>query len=219
MRGPLSLLIVADQVLLREGLLSLADSAGEFRAVGTRAENVVGALHACHPEVALIDVSTLPNHGQTLLRSVQSHAPPVRVLILDDVVRPLRLAAVVKARVWGYWTKRASFAELSDAILRIAGGATSFCGEAQQYLVCNNGHVRFRPTADAKPVARLSPRETQVLAMLAGGLTVHQCADRLTLSPSTVDNHKTRMMKKLGVHKTADLVRLAVSQGIAGGVD
>mgnify|MGYP001553824621 CR=1 FL=1 len=107
MHGPLSLLIVTDQTLLREGLLSLMELTGRFRAVGTS-------------------------------------------------------------------------------------------------------------TADAKPIARLSPRETQVLTMLAAGLSVQQCADRLALSPSTVDNHKTRMMKKLDIHKTPDLVRLARSEGIVG---
>jgi len=214
MHGPLPLLIVTDQTLLREGLLSLMELTGRFRAVGTSTADAADALRARPVKVAVVDASALPNHGRDLIRVIQGQSPDARILILDDMVRPLRLAAVVKARVSGYWTKQASFEELRGAIQRIVAGGSSFCPEAQRYLISNNGRVRFRPTADAKPIARLSPRETQVLTLLAAGLSVQQCADRLALSPSTVDNHKTRMMKKLDIHKTADLVRLAVSEGI-----
>jgi DNA-binding NarL/FixJ family response regulator len=99
-------------------------------------------------------------------------------------------------------------------VLQIRAGRTAFCPAADQYLVHTKSGLRFDPPATGSPLEKLTPRELEILLHLADGLSVRRCAERLRLSESTVDNHKSRLMRKLDVHNVVELVRLAAREGL-----
>ena len=114
-----------------------------------------------------------------------------------------------------YWTKESPFAGILSAVGEVLAGRQSFCPAVQQHLVVTPRGLRYDPPPHRSSLALLTARELQVLGLLAQGLTLKQCAQHLGLAGNTVENHKTRAMKKLGIHKVTDLVRLALQEGLA----
>lgn len=144
------------------------------------------------------------------------------VLFLDTELNHGRLAAALALPAAGYFTRGVSWRELSDGLRRIAAGEQVF--EAAVYGIleetprgwqinASNGEPPA-PRRAGSPLDRLTPRETEVLRLVAMGRSVRDCAQVLALAQSTVDNHKSRLMKKLGLRKSQDLTLLAVREGL-----
>lgn len=215
--GGLSVLLIDRHALFCAGLVSLLRSSSAIKEV-VAATGIEKGLHLANrlkPDVVSID-PCLPNTGPFgTARKFHSRSGNSKLLFLDESIGEARVSAALRAGVLGYWTKHASFDQILAAILHISAGRSSFCWEVKQHLVNVQGRLFFRPTRESTILDSLTPRETEVLEHLARGLSVKHVAKQLELAPNTVDNHKTRMMKKLGVHKIADLVRLAVREGLA----
>lgn len=210
------LLIVDDHSVVRQGLLALFQTAGVEDAVASGVGEAVQMTRRFAPDVVLMGMGPPSESPWQTARSILSRRPPPRLLLLDDALRPAHVCSALAAGASGYWTKHAPFEKLAKAVRSVAAGESSFCPEARRYLAPGARGLRFRPPAEATGVARLTRRESEVLALLAEGCTVKECGRRLQLSPRTVDNHKSRMMRKLGVHNIVALVRLAVREGIVG---
>ena len=208
------LLIVDDHGLVREGLLALFHPVEDILARAIEAGRAVWATRHFAPEVVLINRTLTDACAFETAESVLLERPSSRVMFLDDAMRPARLRMALAAGVHGYWTNRASFDQLCDAVRQLRAGRPSLCPTAQQYVVLSDGVMRFDQAADGTALAGLTHRECQVLALLAEGLCVKKVAGRLDVSPRTVDSHRSNLMRKLGVHKIVDLVRLAMSEGL-----
>ena len=209
-------MIVDEHRLVGEGLLALFRAAGGVEAAAVGAAEAVQTARQFAPDVVVIDV-TLPDRGAfQIAREIRAWHPPTRVLFLDEAVRPMHVRAALEVEGCGYWTKHASFDRLAEAAGRVAAGALSFCPEVRRHLVLTPCGLQFQPSPDVAAIAKLTRRESQVLVLLAEGLSVKQCAGRMHLAPSTVDNHKSRLMKKLRVHKVTELIRVAVREGLVG---
>jgi len=208
------LLILPAQRLLREALAGLFRARGEMEVADGELVQASRAVREFAPDVVLFSLG--PSGGRSVvdIRSLLASGQSLRWLLLDDAVRPVLLCALVAADGYGYWTKDASFEQLAEAVRQVAAGRPSFCPEARAFLVPVNGRFRFQPPNGTATVASLSRRESQVLSLLSDGLTVRECAERLRLSPSTVDNHRWRMMMKLRIHKLPKLIRLAIREGL-----
>jgi DNA-binding NarL/FixJ family response regulator len=140
------------------------------------------------------------------------------VLFLDEYLNLFHLREALRAEAAGYWTKQASFEQLLFAVRAVAAGQRSFAPEAAAMLRTSSRDRRPEPALSLPPEwPKLSRREFEVFICLAHGLDLRECADRLALSVNTVDNHKTRLMRKLGVHRSVDLVLLAARHGLLGG--
>ncbi len=137
-----------------------------------------------------------------------------RVMFLDQTLRPVHLSMAITAGAHGYWTKLASFNQLCEAVRRVAAGQFSVCPAGRRYLVHADGRMKFDLTATDTPLAGLTRRERQVLILLAKGLSLNEIGERLELSPRTIDSHRSSLMKRLDIHKTTDLVRLALREGL-----
>lgn len=140
-------------------------------------------------------------------------SPRTRLLFVDQEVHPLHVHRSLHVGGAGYWTKHTPFDQLFQVVKRIATGQCCFCPEVREQLIHTKGRWRLKPSSRIA-AAKLTNRESQVMILLAEGLSVKQCAEQLRLSPHTVDNHKSRLMSKLGVHKMSELVRLAMSWGM-----
>ena len=135
-------------------------------------------------------------------------------MILDDAVRTANVRKTLALNIRGYWTKHAAFAQIAQATRRLAAGRRSFCPDVDPYLYRTRHGLRYHPAHTTDPLQALTRRETELLALLVRGLTMKKCSERMGISVNTVDNHKTRLMRKLGVHKTVDLARLAMREGL-----
>ena len=210
----LRLLIVDDHSVFREGLLAMFGKSESVNAVAIGPDEAVRRGRRFRADAAVIGVGAAHRRMFELARRLRAASHSTRLLFLDEGLRPVNLGAALSAGGLGYWTKHASFEELAAAVRRVAAGQWSFSPAAQRHLHLTPDGPKLRPVARHGPLASLSRRETEVLGLLAEGLRVKECAQRLHLAPSTVDNHKWRLMKKLSVHTLVDLARLAVREGL-----
>jgi len=210
------LLIVDDHALFCAGLELLFRRERGIRDVACATELHEAARLAGRfvPQVVLARPRLNDTSPYEVARALRLRCPAARLVFLDDSVCLLNVRTAVEVGVSGYWTKHASFAEVAAGVGVVAAGGTAFSPRVRRWVASTPDGLEFRPPATSKVLRQLSPREMEVHAYLARGLTVKQCARRMGLAPSTVDNHKLRLMRKLGVHKTVDLAVLAVREGL-----
>ncbi len=210
------LLIVDDHALFRAGLVMLFRATEDIRevAVAAGADEAVGLAMEFRPDVVIMDIS-LPMHGAFASgRAILTSCAGSLLLFLDDAVHEAHVHAALRVGGSGYWTKHATFGQIAEAVRQVAAGQQAFCPAVKQYLVETPRGLRFQPSTDSAVLEQLTPREIEVLVYLADGLSVRQCAERMALSTSTVDNHKSRLMRKLDIHKSVDLAHLAMREGL-----
>lgn len=209
------LLLIGGRRLLCQGLEALFCRARGWRHVCA----VVGAEQGIRravdhrPHVVLIDLR-LPDGGAlAAARAIRSQCP-ARLLFLDETFHESRVRAVLSLRGAGYFTQDDSFETLVDGVRRVAHGDSAFSPAAEPHLVHVCGRPHWKAPSGSDGLVRLTRRELEVLVLLAQGLTVKQCAEQLQVSASTADNHKSRLMAKLDLHKVVDLVHLAIREGL-----
>ncbi len=214
--GPTSLLIVDDQVLCSAGLVALFRTAGGFEPVDPAhtADEALRAVRKLRYNVVLLDV-TLPDCGSfRVAQKILARHRRTRIVFLDERLFEHHVHEALRSGGAGYWTKEASFEEVEQAVRRAAAGEDTFCPAAKRILHLQPDEQKVKKVGDGTLLSRLTAREIEVMTYLAQGLSVKQCAERMKLSRSTVDNHKSRLMKKLNIHKTVELVLLAIRAGL-----
>ncbi|RMG02780.1 MAG: DNA-binding response regulator [Planctomycetota bacterium] len=210
------ILFVDSQTLFREAVTALCrerPGVDEAVAAGTVRE-AVDVLKANDFDVVFTAPRMPDGTPFDIPRRIRAARESARILILDEEFSLLHVRAAVQLQVYGYWTKRAEFEHLMTAVERVMDGRYAYCP-------CTNAVVRMTPRGpmfivppDRDLLGRLTHRELEVLFHLARGKTLRECAEELQLSTSTVDNHKTHMMRKLGVKRTVELISVAYRNGL-----
>ncbi len=208
--GKLRVELVDDQALVRAALAALIDASDGMEIVATAATIAEAIQRAaeCEPNIVLMKVLSESNFfygGKTLL----DRFPRTILIILDDVSIDANVREALRIGARGYLTKQQPFSEIDAALRQAARGDRVFTQGIARRLAFSPDGVRLPNLVDENPLSCLTPRETDVLINLAQGSSVKQCAKTLGIGASTVGNHKSRLMKKLNVHKTVDLVHLA----------
>ncbi len=202
-------LVADDHTIVRQGLVGILKASEEVEVVAEASdgnEAVEKALKT-KPDVAVLDVSMPRLSGIEAARRIHETLPATRLLVLtmhDDEEYILKM---VRAGVSGYLLKDSAASELLAGIRALKAGKTFFGPHATKALA--EAFARDRPSEPADPYERLTDREREVFQLVVEGKTNAQIAGLLFISPKTVDNHRTRVMEKLGVHGTAELVRFA----------
>lgn len=213
-----TLLIVDDHAVFRETLCFWLAQKAEVDVVG-QAEDGRVAMHMArelHPNLVITD-NTMPKlNGIDATREIVRALPETKVLVLADEADSRSVIAALEAGASGYLSKRCSVEELLWAIRNVAAGGTYLSAAANSTLVRH--YISGENSGDASRCAGLTARERQVVQLLAEGRTTKMVATELSLSPKTVDWHKGRIMKKLGIHSIAGLVRFAIQEGLAPSV-
>jgi two-component system response regulator NreC len=206
---PIRVLVADDHTIVRQGLVGILKKSEEIEVVAEAAdghEAVEKALKS-KPDVAVVDVSMPRLSGIEAARRIHEALPATRILVLtmhDDEEYILRM---VRAGVSGYLLKDGAASELLAGIKAVKSGKTFFGPHATKALA--EAFQRDRPEESADPYERLTNREREVFQLVVEGKTNAEIAEILFISGKTVDNHRTRLMEKLGVHSTAELVRYA----------
>jgi two-component system response regulator NreC len=209
------ILIVDDHAVLRTGLRMLLDAEPDMNVVGEAADGLeaLEQVLECAPDVVLLDV-TMPNmDGLEVLRRIRDRAPRTRALILTMHDDEGYLREALASGSSGYVLKRAADIELLSAIRAVHQDGT-YLHAAHTKVLFEDGPDWQRTPASDEPEPLLSPREQEVLRLVALGYTNQQAADMLYLSVKTVETYRGRLMAKLGLRNRAELVRYALQRGM-----
>jgi DNA-binding NarL/FixJ family response regulator len=175
---------------------------------GDGAEAVERAL-AERPDVCILDVSMPKLTGLQAAREIRSHAPEVHVLILSMHDDERYLFEALKAGAGGYVLKKEADHFLVDAVRSVARGEPFLTGAAQRSLV-----REWMSDSSTGPVEPLTPREQEVIKLIAEAHTNKEIADILHLSEKTVESHRGNLLRKLGMRDRVELVRYAIRRGL-----
>jgi DNA-binding NarL/FixJ family response regulator len=212
----ITVMVVDDHPMWREGVARDLTEAG-FAVVAT-ASNGTEALsraRAVRPQVVVLDLQIPAPNGVEVTAALVKDDPAVRVLILSASGEQEDVLEAVKAGATGYLVKSASRSELVSAVSRVAEGDTVFTPGLAGLVLGEYPRLSDAPAAAADPdLPRLTERETEVLRLVAKGLSYKQIAGRLFLSHRTVQNHVQNTLRKLQLHNRVQLVRYAIEQGL-----
>ena len=212
---PLRVVVVDDHPIWRDGVARDLEAAG-LGVAGTAGEvaQAVRVATATRPEVVLLDLHLPDGSGVDVARALAALDPPPRILVLSASGERQDVLDALTAGAAGYLVKSASSAELIDAVRRIAAGDAVFTPGLAGLVL--GEYRRLASTPSAEPATpKLTDRETEILRLVAKGLTYPQIADRLVLSVRTVQNHVQNTLTKLQLHNKAQLVRYAMEQGLS----
>lgn len=212
-----TILIIDDHPLFREGLKAIIGREPRYRMVG-EADNARAGIRLAaelRPNVIIVDVSLPDKNGIELTRDLGKLLPESRVLIVSMHSKIDYIATAFQAGARGYLVKESASEGLLKGLAAVARGELFLDSSLSSQVVENllQFPVKGSPaTASAHP--RLTPREQEVMRLLAEGFTTREIGKRLFISPKTVENHRANIMKKLDLHSTIDLVRQAARLGL-----
>ncbi|MFI6155676.1 response regulator [Kitasatospora sp. NPDC051170] len=209
-------MVVDDHPMWREAVSrDLAEAGLDVVATAGDGEEAVRRARASSPQVIVLDLN-LPNlPGVEVCRQVVANDPSVRVLVLSASGEHQDVLEAVKSGATGYLVKSAGRDELLEAVRRTAVGDAVFTPGLAGLVLGEFRRLASEPApASAADVPKLTARETEVLRLVAKGLSYRQIADRLVLSHRTVQNHVQNTLGKLQLHNRVELVRYAIEQGL-----
>jgi DNA-binding NarL/FixJ family response regulator len=211
-----TVVVVDDHPIWREGVARDLSAQG-FVVVATVADSSFTAriAAATQPRVVVIDLDLDELSAVEAVRTIANTMPETRVLVLSERAEHRDVLDAVKAGAAGYLVKSASAAELVDAVRRTANGDAVFTAGLADLVLGEFQRLAAGPEPEAADAPRLSARETEVLKLVATGLTSRQVAKELGLSHRTVENHIQNTARKLHLHNRVELTRYAISQGLA----
>jgi DNA-binding NarL/FixJ family response regulator len=203
-----------DHPILREGIRAVLEAETDFVVVGETGDGlqVSQLVERARPEVLILEVVMPGLSGLEIIRQVSRRFPATRVLVLSMHASEAYVLEALRNGAAGYVLKESAPAELVQAVREIS------CG--RRYLskpLTDLALEAYFQNAKAAPLdiyEVLSPREREVFQLVAEGKSHSEIADRLSISPRTVETHRTNLMQKLRLHSHADLIRFALRRGI-----
>ena len=209
----LRVLIADDHTLVRESLVSLLQAGGDVQVVAQAATGVetIEKAVATRPDVVVTDLSMPGLGGIEVVRRLHEALPETRVLVLTMHQEDEYVLQAVRAGASGYLVKDSAAAELLAAVRSLHAGRGYFGPQASRALA---EQMQNPDRTVDDPYGRLTAREREVFHLVIEGLTTKEIARRLDISVKTAENHRARVISKVGVRNTAELVRYALRRGL-----
>jgi DNA-binding NarL/FixJ family response regulator len=212
-----TILIVDDHPLFREGLKSIITRNSRFEVVGEAGpgKQALRLAKQLRPDLVVMDISLPDKSGIDVTSDIRRLLPETRVVIVSMHSKIDHISEAFRAGATGYVVKESAADRLAQGLVAVSRGEyfldTSLSHKVVEKL------MEF-PEKDAKITdaryERLTPREQQVMRLLAEGLSTKEIAEKLFISPKTVENHRANLMSKLDLHSTMELVRYAARLGL-----
>ena len=215
--NPVTVMVVDDHPMWRDGVSRDLEAAGLHRESPRRRVSRVRAAEPppCQPAVVLMDMNLPDGNGADATAAVLEVSPKSKVLVLSASAERDDVLDAVKAGASGYLVKSASVAELLEAVRATFDGQAVFTPGLAGLVLGEYRRMSTAPADDRAPeLPRLTDRETEVLRLVAKGLSAKQIATRLSLSHRTVENHVQATLRKLQLANRVELTRYAIEQGL-----
>jgi two-component system response regulator NreC len=215
--GKIRLLVADDHAILRSGLRVLLSAQPDMEVVGEAADGAEAFREALaiRPDVVLMDVAMGGENGLDATRRIKEQAPEIKVLVLSMYDDESYLHRALEAGASGYALKRAADTDLLSAIRAVARDEMYLHPALTRMVVTDLLRRESAAPAAPRPLdPHLTERETEVLRLVAKGLSYKDIAERLVLSHRTVQNHVQNTLNKLQLHNRVELVRYAIEQGL-----
>jgi len=209
-------LVADDHTIVRQGLVGILKASADMEVVAEASDGneAVEKSLKTKPDVVVLDVSMPRLSGIEAARRIHETLPAARILVLtmhDDEEYILKM---VRAGASGYLLKDGAASELLAGIRNLKAGKTHYGPHAAKAL--EEAFARDRPSEPADPYERLTDREREVFQLVVEGKTNAEIGELLFISAKTVDNHRTRLMEKLGLHSAAEVIRYAARHKLLG---
>ncbi|MDA3630917.1 response regulator transcription factor [Saccharopolyspora oryzae] len=209
-----SVMVVDDHPMWRDGVArDLAERGFEVLATASDAASALRIARTVKPDVVLMDLNLGEPSGVTATLQITQEIPGTRVLVLSASGEHSDVLEAVKAGASGYLVKSASAEELVDAVERTAAGDAVFTAGLAGLVLGEYRRMAITPDSETQ-APQLTDRETEVLRLVAKGMTARQIAKKLVISHRTVENHVQSTLRKLQLHNRVELARYAIEHGL-----
>jgi DNA-binding NarL/FixJ family response regulator len=204
-------LVADDHAVVRRGVRAILDAQPDFEVVAEAADGAeaVRAVLEARPDLVVLDISMPRMTGLLAAHEIEQRAPGTRVLVLSMHDDEQYLFEALKAGASGYVLKSAVDRDLVDACRATMRGEPFLYPDVLTALV--RDHLERGEVTTVDP---LTPREQQVVQLIAEGYTNDRIADELVISPKTVERHRSNVLQKLGMHDRVELTRYAIRRGL-----
>jgi two-component system response regulator NreC len=203
-------LLVDDHAILRDGIKSLLGKRDNIEVIAeaTNGREAIPKVAELRPDVVVLDISMPLMDGLEATRQIKRESPDTKILVLtmhDDEEYFLQL---LRSGASGYVTKKAASRELISAIEATYKGEAFICPSMTKHLLSD--YLRLDKSIDHMEQEKLTPREREVVKLIAEGHTNQQIADLLHRSIKTIESHRSNILRKLDIHDSIELVKYAV---------
>lgn len=211
----ITVFLADDHGVVRDGLRLLLETVSDFQVLGEAhngREAVSKIIQKC-PDIAIVDITMPELNGIEATRQIRQHCPTTQVIILSMHISSGHIARALQAGAKGYVLKSSAGAEVVDAIRTVQAGRRYLSQKVSNHMI-DDYLKQLEANETESPLARLSPRELEILQLVVEGKSSVQIADILSLSPKTVDTYRSRLMQKLGLEDMPSLVKFAIQHGL-----
>ena len=210
---PIRVVLADDHHLVRAGFRALIQSFSGFEVVAEAGDGreALQQVEKFQPDLVLMDIMMPELDGLGAAVQVAAVSPGTRVIMLSMNAGADSVLGAMRAGAAGYLLKDVSPAELELALRAVARGQTYLCAAASRHVIA--GYVHAASSA-ASPLDRLTPRQREVLQLIAQGCTTKEIARKLKIGVKTAETHRSQLMQELDIHDIAGLVRFAIRSGL-----
>jgi DNA-binding NarL/FixJ family response regulator len=207
-------LLADDHAMVREALSQILKESGAIQVVGQASDGAEALEIAARikPDVMVLDYTMPKLNAPAAIESLLRRCPDMKILILTVHESIHYAVKVLESGAHGYVVKSAAVAELVEAIKVVSSGEIYVSAKVSQGVL---QHLR-RPKKDRVGLEALSQREFDLLRVLGAGLSLKECAKHLNISTSSASTYRTRLMEKLNLHSTAEIIRFALENNVVG---
>lgn len=208
-----SVVVVEDQTAICEMIIEMLELRGVYRVLGSTADGTEGLALAkqLQPDILILDILLPGISGLEVLRQLHDKQPDLKVLVFSGKSEKQLARGMLSLGVRGFVPKSARLSELRQAVDAVAAGDTWFSDTFQKAMA--DAITAPESDVDAKGTT-LTDREKEIAVLLAQSNSSKEVAQKLDISAKTVENHRTNLMRKLGVHDVAGVIRFVIRQGL-----
>lgn len=212
---PASILVVDDHGLVRDGVSGMLSREKDFRVVGVaeNADEAISKAVELRPDVVLMDIDMPGISCFDAVQIIRSRAPNTRFILVTAYENDEYLEQALRVRVQGFVMKSEGIAALADAVRNVIRDRVHFSPEVMNRLVIKGDQIELAHPPKSR-LGTLSPRERELLRILAKGLSLKEAAAVLGISYKTADKQKASLMGKLDIHNRVELARFAIREGM-----
>jgi DNA-binding NarL/FixJ family response regulator len=214
MSGSIRVVLADDHAMVREALSQILEESGSIRVVGQAADGLQALELAAKTQldVMVLDYSMPKLNAESAIESLLRRWPHLKILVLTVHENIHYAVKVLESGAHGYVVKSAAVGELVDAIKAVSDGDIYISPKVSQRVI---QHLR-RPKKDRVGLEALSQREFDLLRVLGAGMSLKECARQLNISTSSASTYRARLMEKLNLRSTAEVIRFALENDIVG---